>query len=225
MMGKIDWDAARARMEIAGEALDIPREEIDRLKGLSDHRLNNEPELIDFCAKHEINIDWLVIGKMRGVLRESVRLRRQEETSSKPTEADPMFAAIAEHRKIWDTAYGPDEIELDEESEAYAAREQAIFEAKKRVCETRATTLEGLVAQMVFSFDVFGGALAGRNWSDNPITTISAVGPVTLTAASSATCSPRRRCWRGPAGSKPTRMPGMAPRTRRSRLAIGRRRE
>lgn len=63
------WDDVRARAEFAGDALDIPRDEVDELIGLSDEALDEDPDIIDFCKRHGLSLDWLCYGDVAALLR------------------------------------------------------------------------------------------------------------------------------------------------------------
>lgn len=71
----IRWNDVRARAEFAGDALEIPRGEVDALIGLSNEALNEDSDILDFCKRHGVSLDWLMSGDTGPLLR-AIRLAR-----------------------------------------------------------------------------------------------------------------------------------------------------
>lgn len=64
----IRWDEVRARAEFAGDALDIPRDEVEALLRLPGTVLNEADDILDFCERNGLSLDWLIRGDTAALL-------------------------------------------------------------------------------------------------------------------------------------------------------------
>lgn len=65
----IRWDEVRARAEFAGDALDIARDQVEALIALPNEALSEDDEIISFCKRHRLSLDWLILGDTAALLR------------------------------------------------------------------------------------------------------------------------------------------------------------
>lgn len=90
----IDWQAVRTRIVEAGKALDIPESEVGALARLSDRRLNDDREFLDFASRNAISLDWLIDGDVAPLLRNFRRSRSGND--------DELFTLFSDWRQAQD---------------------------------------------------------------------------------------------------------------------------
>ncbi len=58
----------RSRIVLAGEALGVPEGEIRALTAKSGRSLNSCPDILVFCDRYGVSIDWLIVGDVKPLL-------------------------------------------------------------------------------------------------------------------------------------------------------------
>lgn len=67
-MRNIQWNEARARLEFAADVLGIAWSEVESIIHQSDDELNFNEAIVDFCFRHCVSIDWVVLGAVDSMI-------------------------------------------------------------------------------------------------------------------------------------------------------------
>lgn len=78
MTAPIDWNAMQARIELAGDTLEVPPERVAEVLELIGK--DDEPALtvlLRFARNYGLSLDWLVEGDVRPMLRYAAHFLKQ----------------------------------------------------------------------------------------------------------------------------------------------------